>query len=111
MTIDYSEIGARISARRKELNLTQEMLTNLTDISTNQISNIENNHSVPTIDTILKLCTAMRVTPDYFLLGLIKDVEHGYADAISQKVLLCTGDQRKLVSEFIYLLINENYLA
>ena len=109
MDISYDEIGARLSARRRELNITQEVLRNLTDISVNQISNIENNHCVPTIETILKLCKALNVTPDYFLLGIHKDMDSEYSDAISQKALLCTTEQQKLVYDFISLLVNENY--
>lgn len=109
MEIDFSKIGNRISARRKELQLTQEMVTDLTDISTNQLSNIENNRSVPTVETILKLCEALKVTPDYFLLGIIKNIGEDISNAISQKVLLCTDKQKRLVYEFISLLIKENY--
>ena len=107
MEINYNEIGNRVSARRKELHLTQEALTDLTDISTNQLSNIENNRSVPTIDTIMKLCTALKVTPDYFLLGILKESDE--STAIAQKALLCNLKQQKLVYEFISLLVKENY--
>lgn len=106
---NYNEIGKRIALRRKELQMTQEMLTNLTDISTNQLSNIENNHSVPTIETITKLCEALKVTPDYFLLGIVKDSDDKLVNSIAQKALLCTEKQQKLVYEFISLLIKENY--
>ena len=109
MKNNYSEIGKRIAARRKELNLTQEALTNLTDISVNQLSNLENNHSVPTVDTIIKLSDALRVTPDYFLLGVKKDTYGTSVDAIVNKSLLCTERQRKLIYEFISLLIKEKH--
>ena len=109
MEINYKEIGVRVSARRKELGLTQEMVTNITDVSTNQLSNIENSHSVPTIETILKLSDALKVTPDYFLLGIAKGTESEPVKAISQKALLCTEKQQKLICDFISLLIDENY--
>ena len=109
MEVNYNEIGYRLSARRRELNITQEVLRNLTDISINQISNIENNHCIPTIETILKLCKALNVTPDYFLLGILKDVNSEFSEAISEKALLCTNQQQKLIYDFISLLINENY--
>jgi len=85
------------------------MVTNMADISTNQLSNIENNHSVPTIETVLKLCDALKVTPDYFLLGIVKQTESESVNAITQKALLCTEKQQELVYEFISLLIQENY--
>ena len=109
MEINYDDIGNRIAARRKELNLTQEAVTNLTNISTNQLSNLENNRSVPTVETILKLSEALKVTPDYFLLGIVKSMDEKPVADIAQKALLCTDKQKRLVSEFISLLVKENY--
>ena len=109
MSIDHSEIGTRIAARRKELHLTQEALTNLTDISTNQLSNLENNRSVPTVETILKLSEALQVTPDYFLLGTVKNIGGTAVNAIARKALLCTERQQHLIYDFITLLIREKY--
>jgi len=109
MDINYYEIGGRIAARRKELGLTQEAVTNLTNISTNQLSNLENSHSVPTVESILKLSEALKVTPDYFLLGIVKNVNEEPVSDIAQKSLLCTDKQKRLVSEFISLLVKENY--
>ena len=109
LKIGYSEIGQRLSARRKELDLTQEALTDMTGISTNQLSNIENHRSVPTIETIIKLSEALKVTPDYFLLGILKSVDSEPIRAIAQKTLLCNEKQQRLVCEFISLLIKENY--
>ena len=109
MKINYNEIGDRIAARRKELKLTQEAVTNLTEISTNQLSNLENNRSVPTVETILKLSEALKVTPDYFLLGIVKSMSDAPVADIAQKALLCTDKQKRLVSEFISLLVKENY--
>ena len=109
LKIDYTEIGQRIASRRKELNLTQEALTDSTGISTNQLSNIENNRSVPTVETIMKLSEVLKVTPDYFLLGILKSVDSEAVRAISQKSLLCSEKQQRLVYDFISLLIKENY--
>jgi transcriptional regulator with XRE-family HTH domain len=109
MEINYHEIGGRIAARRKELRLTQEAVTNMTNISTNQLSNLENSHCVPTVESILKLSEALEVTPDYFLLGIVKEVNEASVCDISQKALLCTDKQKRLVSEFIGLLLKENY--
>jgi transcriptional regulator with XRE-family HTH domain len=109
MSINYNEIGNRIAKRRKELYLTQEAVTNLTNISTNQLSNLENNRSTPTVETILKLSEALKVTPDYFLLGIVKSINDAPVADIAQKALLCNDKQKHIVSEFISLLIKENY--
>ena len=109
MKVNYNEIGKRILERRKELGLTQEAITELTGISTNQVSNLENSRSVPTVETVLKLSEAMNVTPDYFLLGVARSTERAPIADITNKSLLCTDKQIQLISEFITLLIKENY--
>ena len=109
MKAGFLEIGARIAARRKELHMTQEKLTDKIGMSLNQLSNIENSHSVPTVETIMKLSEALKVTPDYFLLGINKSIDDHEAASIAQKAMLCTKKQQKLVSEFISLLVRENY--
>jgi len=111
MEINYNEIGGRISLRRKELNLTQEVLAEKTNMSINQISNIENNKSVPTVETILKLCEVLKTTPDYFLLGINKnhDIDELLASNICQKIMSCTDKQRRIINDIITLIIKENY--
>ena len=105
------EIGTRIAARRKELHMTQEKLTDKVGLSINQLSNIENSHSLPTVETIIKISEALKVTPDYFLLGIShnKKSDGQILSTIAQKSLLCTPKQQKLISAFISLLIAENY--
>ena len=107
LTIDNKAIGARIALRRKELKMTQETLTNIVDMSINQLSNIENNHSVPTLETIIKLSHALKVTPDYFLLGTIRS-ESQMPIEIAERAMLCTEEQQRLVYDFIDLLIKDN---
>jgi transcriptional regulator with XRE-family HTH domain len=80
-------------------------------MSVNQISNIENNKSVPSVDTILKLSEVLKTTPDYFLLGINKDydINEILSSAICQKILSCTDKQRKIINDIITLIIKENY--
>ena len=108
LVINYNEIGTRISKRRKELKITQEALTNYIGMSINQLSNIENSHSVPTIETIVKLSHALKVTPDYFLLGISKDTATQTLTEIGERAALCTEKQQQLICNFIDLLIKEN---
>lgn len=105
MDVLANEIGERIVERRKKLRVTQEYITNKTGISTQQLSNLENCHSVPNVETLMKLAAGMNVTPDYFCLGLVRDVDDPKLDEIAQKSILCTDYERKLISDFISMLI------
>jgi transcriptional regulator with XRE-family HTH domain len=109
LEINYNEIGERIHSRRKELGFTQERLSDLTGLSANQISNLENGYSVPTIDTMLRLCNALKATPDYFLLGIAKEINSISINRIAEASLLSTDKQQNLIYEFINLLQKGDY--
>ena len=69
MKIDYSQLGKNIARYRKFNGLTQEKLAEYIDLSNNHVSNIENNHSVPSLETLIKICEVLNITPDVLLLG------------------------------------------
>lgn len=64
MKIDYNLLGRRIARLRKERRLTQDKLSEKAEISNNYLSNIENGRSIPSLETLVRLCEAMEVTPD-----------------------------------------------
>ena len=72
MLNDYSLIGKRLAAIRKDKKLTQEKLAELTDLANNYISNIENSRSIPSLETLVKLCNALEITPNDLLIGAVK---------------------------------------
>lgn len=72
MNIKYDKIGIRLAKRRKELKYTQPQLAEIVGISKNHISQFENGGSV-SLEVLLDLCEALKITPDYLLLGTIRD--------------------------------------
>ncbi|WP_407311865.1 helix-turn-helix domain-containing protein [Desulfosporosinus sp. SB140] len=105
MEIDYKELGERIAKRRKMLNLTQDDVAEVTGLSNNYISNIENNHSIPSIETLVKICNALDITPDYLLLGIVRDTDVNLHSQINQKIKLCDTKKLELVDHFITWLV------
>lgn len=69
MEIDYKYIGRRISQRRHELGLKQSEVEEKAVIGYKYLSNIERGISIPSIEVIMKLASALETTPDYFLVG------------------------------------------
>ncbi len=107
MEIDYKALGERIAKRRRVLNLTQDEVAEATGLSNNYISNIENNHSIPSIETLMKVCEALETTPDYLLLGTVKYVDDSLKDQITERIKLCDERKLKLVDHFISWVIDE----
>ncbi len=69
MFVDYKEVGRRIALRRKDLKLKQSDVNELADLSDKYLSNIETGKSIPSIDVLMRICAAIRTTPDKILLG------------------------------------------
>lgn len=104
MTVDYKNIGIRIAQRRRELKMKQNQLAELTDLSNNHISNIENGHSIPSLETLAKICDVLNVTPDYLLLGNLK--ANNIPKNIIDSLLLCNDKSLSFISQIILLLLS-----
>lgn len=107
MVNDYSLIGKRLAAIRKERKLTQEKLAELTDLANNYISNIENNRSIPSLETLVKLCNALEITPNDLLLGAATTSQNYLTNELYEKINTCTPKEKRLIDGFISLLISE----
>jgi len=109
MKIDYKALGERIAKRRKVLNMTQDDVAEATGLSNNHISNIENSHSIPSIDTLIRICEAIDTTPNYLLLGIAAhtDAEDDLRHQLSQRLKLCDQKKLKLIERFISWVIDE----
>ncbi len=93
MDLDYSEIGRRISRRRKELGLKQIQVCERAGINDKYLSCIERATSIPSLDVVMRLALALDTTPDEFLTGSIRyecDEWRGVAE------LLRTMNERQL---------------
>jgi len=105
--IDYSLLGERVAALRKSKGLTQSKLAEKAEISNNFVSNIENNHSIPSLETLMKICIALDATPNDLLMGISTDhidySTHDIADLINQ----CSPKEKRYIRGFIKVLISE----
>ena len=68
--INYKEIGKRIKQKRKELNLTQEKLSEILEISPTYISEIERGTGISSLATITKIANVLNLDLDYLILGI-----------------------------------------
>lgn len=107
MKIDYQTMGRRLARIRKEKGLTQEKLAEKSNLANNYISNIENCRSIPSLETLIKLCEALDITPDDLLLGTAKEGREYLMPDIWDKIKLCTPKERRLIDGFAALLLEE----
>lgn len=99
-------MGNRIRIRRKELRIKQTELAETLEISNNHMSSIENGRQKPSLDTFIRICSCLNVTPDYLLLGTMH--AHNIPKDISDKLLLCSQSDIELARDFVELLVKRN---
>ena len=68
--LNYVEIGKRIKIKRKEMNLTQEKLSEIIDVSPSYISEIERGGSIASLATICKISNTLNCGLDYIVFGI-----------------------------------------
>lgn len=66
-------IGNKFQEYRLKNNLTQNQVAELTGLEPRHISQIERGLSKGSIDTLIKLCNAYKITPDIILYDLLDD--------------------------------------
>ena len=60
-------VAENLKARREELGLTQKQVAEAAEITQAQYSHIENGRGAPSLQTLVKLASALRTTPDSLL--------------------------------------------
>ena len=65
--MDYIMLGRRIRRYRIEKHLTQEQLAEMADVSASFLGHIERGTRVASLETLMKLCAVLQVTPNDLL--------------------------------------------
>lgn len=104
MELDYDNIGKRIAKRRTQIKLKQNALAEIIEISNNYLSSIERGKEKPSLEILVKICNALRVTPDYLLMGNMysNNVPGNIADGLR----LCSEDDIMLLSSIMQYMVD-----
>lgn len=71
--IDYCLIGKRIRDHRLQAHLTQAELAERAGVCQQFVGNLERGKGIPSLATVLSLCSALDVEPNALLLGCARD--------------------------------------
>ncbi len=71
--LNYVEIGKRIKLKRNNMNLTQEKLSEIIDVSPSYISEIERGNSICSLATISNICSVLHTSLDYLVFGITEN--------------------------------------
>ncbi len=112
LKLSYESIGKRIKEFREKKHITQDKLSELTDLSIQHISNIERAHSKMSMEALVKIANALEVTTDELICDSMYKSKAVFTDELAD--LLKQTDTRELkviISTIKALLptLRENY--
>lgn len=100
-------IGKVCQEYRLKNNLTQNQVAELTGLEPRHISQIERGFSKGSIDTLIKLCNAYRITPDIILYDLLDDDVKNSVSIYDEKFKKLSKRDKESILHFIdYFLLN-----
>ncbi len=94
----HVDMGKRIMQRRKTMNLSQEELSELADVSPQLMSTAERGAKAIRPENLLKISKALGVSADYLLTGEIIDKD---LNCISKKLKLLNSEQVRSIEKII----------
>jgi len=104
--VDYILLGHRIQSIRKGQKLTQETLSEMAEITPTNLSHIERGKTKPSVETLVALANALKVTTNDFLCDSLTfstlELENSlvkYTQNCSTKELRLLSDIAKVIKE------------
>lgn len=95
MVFSKESIGKKIKMARKEKGYTQEHLAELVEISNRTLNLMEKGKSGMTIETLIKFCNSLGVSPNYVL------SYESQNDDMKDLLERFTPNQRLIIKEFL----------
>lgn len=106
MDFTYTEMGKRISSRRRQLNIRQNELAELIGISNNHLSSIECGKEKPSLDTLISICNTLKTTPDYLLMGSMHSANT--PQNIIDNLRICTQDDVEIIDILVREMVKKH---
>jgi len=92
------QMGERVSARRRELRLTQEQVAEQMDVSVQMISNLEQGRKAIRPENLVKISRVLQVSADYILQGVHSAEESA---ELTRKILQLPPKQQQAIGLLI----------
>lgn len=100
----YEDFGKRVRQQRIMLQMTQEKLAECAGISLSFLGHIERGTRKASLDTVVRLCNALKISPSILLQDSLDN------DLLGDQNRTLSDDQRKLLREISNRIIEYNEL-
>ena len=105
--MDAQKVGRRIQEVRKSRGLTQSELSQMVDLSTKYVSNIECGFKTPKLNTFVAIANALQCDAN-LLLSDVLDVTTGKESGlISEKLLALPASEQRRILRILEVMIEE----
>ena len=105
MDINFKLIGKRIKYYRTKENMSQMDLAEFADLSVPYISFIETGRKKVSLISLLKIATALNITPNHILTDYIVHSEDTIATEITTLLKECNSDERFFLHEMLLSIV------
>ena len=106
--MDAQKVGRRIQEVRKSRGLTQAELSQMVDLSTKYISNIECGFKTPKLNTFVSIANALQCDAN-LLLADVLDVTTGQESGlVSKKLLALPPEEQRRILRVLEVMIDES---
>ena len=102
--IDYAKLGQRIKETRINRGLTQDKLAEAVCCNTSHISNIENDHTKVSLNTLLAVANSLNTSIDYLLSDQYENTSLALEKEILRAVKGCDDEKKKKILKMIEIL-------
>ena len=99
--MDKKLLGKKINIARKDKGCTSEKLSEVCNINSTYLRQIESGAKMPSLPVFISLCQALKVSPSYLLSDLIPDPEIQEMDAMWELWQKASPKQIKMISSMI----------
>ncbi len=103
--MNYISLGKNIKKYRRIADLTQEDLAEICECSPSHIGQVENAHTIPSLEMTVKIANALNVTIDRLINKDYKHPEYIYLKDVSDRIKDYSVAQRILICEQIENLV------
>lgn len=101
-------LGKKIKKARKDLNYTQEFVSENVDISIDLLRSIENGRNVGSVPTLLNLCNFLKISPNRLFESLLSFKEETLDSTLTEYLKNFSPNDKKILKDII-IHIDKNY--
>ena len=107
MTYDRKEVGNKLRKRRTELGLTQEKVSEMIDRALTFYTRIELGTTGMSVDTLLSLCSALKMRPDEILMEPKSEESLKNHEWIAAAITNCPPEKQEIAIGILKVYLGE----